>query len=333
MLTNTRSLLFFGVPHRGFSNSIERYIQTTSNPHRLVLMKRALKELSPSFTPTEAELRPMLEAFAPISDRFEIFTFCDTAHSILHSSNDPMTYYLGLPNERVIHINSNYSDLVRFSDLNADLQKVIGAIRGTVVRLSPSDPTIQTGGRSSQQVFRLDDIERSGFPKSKIWKHLTNFSESSKQWFSDLRSDAHRVVESRPIFKRSRIAILDTGIDLSHSYFKDVVNTDKVVFKSLVTGLAGNQDADGHGTQSAHLALLVAPHSKLFVARIVEYGRQDELNANTMAVANVCVPSLYITTQTADPEFTGHRWAVEQNVDIISLSLGYKTETLRSKMQ
>ncbi len=136
--------------------------------------------------------------------------------------------------------------------------------------------------------------------------YLTISSESSKQWFADLRSDAHRVVDSRPIFKRSRIAILDTGIDLSHPHFEDAINEGRVVSKSFVTGLSGDDDCDGHGTHSAHLALLVAPHAKLFVARIVEYGTQTEFNANTMAIANVRGAIAYLTMQRADSESTGY---------------------------
>lgn len=116
-------------------------------------------------------------------------------------------------------------------------------------------------------------------------------SKSGKQWFSDLRSDAHRTVDSRPIFKRSRIAILDTGIDLRHPRLQDAVNEGRVITKSFVIGLSGDEDCDGHGTHSAHLALLASPHVKLFVARIVEYGTRQEFNASTLAVAKVPRPS------------------------------------------
>ena len=113
-------------------------------------------------------------------------------------------------------------------------------------------------------------------------------SESSKQWFSDLRSDAYRVVDSRPVFKRSRIAILDAVIDSCHPCFEDAVNEGNVVSKSFVTGLSGDQDHDGYGTHSAHLALIVAPYAKLFVARTVEFETKKEFNANTLAAVRVC---------------------------------------------
>lgn len=135
---------------------------------------------------------------------------------------------------------------------------------------------------------------------------LTASSVSSKRWFSDLRSDAHRVVDSRAFSRRSRVAILDTGIDLLHPRFEVAVNEGRVVSKSFVTGLPEDQDRDGHGTHSAHLSLLVDPRAKLFVARIVEFGTQQEFEANTLAIANVRGPSVYFTMHGANSELAGH---------------------------
>lgn len=107
--------------------------------------------------PTADEMRRMLEAFAPLSDRFEIFTCCDSIHSRLDLNLGPMSYYLGLPNERVIHINSTYLDMVKFPSLNADLLKIISAIRSTVIRVGPR---LQAHDWSSLQVFRVEEAER-----------------------------------------------------------------------------------------------------------------------------------------------------------------------------
>lgn len=109
--------------------------------------------------PTADECRRMLEGFAPISDRFEIFTFCDSIRSVTDLLMDPMTYYMGLPNERVIHLNSTYRDMIKLSSHNADLKKIVGPIRSTFIKLGP---TPQSRNWSLEQVFRLDDVERSG---------------------------------------------------------------------------------------------------------------------------------------------------------------------------
>jgi subtilisin family serine protease len=112
-------------------------------------------------------------------------------------------------------------------------------------------------------------------------------SESGKQWFTDLSSDTHRVIENRPITRRSKIAILDSGIDWSHPCFQEAIDERRVITKSFVEGLSGDMDSDGHGTHTAHLALKVAPNSKLFIARVYEHGNEEEFDANISAMVEV----------------------------------------------
>lgn len=113
-----------------------------------------------SFLPSAEETTRILEAFAPVSDRFQIFTCRDSIGSIVDSLVDLTTYYLGLPNERVINIYSTHRDMIKFSSPNADLMKIMSALRSTVTSFGLM---LQTRDWASQQVFRLDGIERSGF--------------------------------------------------------------------------------------------------------------------------------------------------------------------------
>ncbi|KEY75222.1 hypothetical protein S7711_07137 [Stachybotrys chartarum IBT 7711] len=131
-------------------------------------------------------------------------------------------------------------------------------------------------------------------------------SESAKQWFTDLRSDAHRVIDNRPIARRSKIAILDSGIDWSHPAFRESVAAGRIVAKSFVEGLRGDQDSNGHGTHAAHVTLKVAPNSKLFIARVIEDGTPIEFEKNSTAIVEAI------------------KWTVSQGVDIISMSFGYR---------
>jgi subtilisin family serine protease len=125
-----------------------------------------------------------------------------------------------------------------------------------------------------------------------VRKVSDSISESAKQWFTDLSSDAHRVIGNRPITRRSRIAILDSGIDCSHPCFQDAIDEGRVVTKSFVQGLSDDQDSDGHGTHTAYLASKVSPNSKLFIARVYEHGNEEEFDANISAVAEVRIPRL-----------------------------------------
>jgi subtilisin family serine protease len=66
--------------------------------------------------------------------------------------------------------------------------------------------------------------------------------------------------------KGSRIALLDTGIDLSNSVFNgaDILTTDLVS-----PGSKGN-DIDGHGTSCASIILTIAPNCTLLSGRIMD---------------------------------------------------------------
>jgi len=113
----------------------------------------------------------------------------------------------------------------------------------------------------------------------------------AKQWLTDLREDAHRVVDSRPVNRRSKIAILDTGIDWGHPVFQESIAEGRIVAKSFIDGLFGDRDSNGHGTHAAHLALQVAPNSKLFIARVIEDGSQTEFEENVPAIVEVRLPN------------------------------------------
>lgn len=114
------------------------------------------------------------------------------------------------------------------------------------------------------------------------------FSETGKQWFAGLESDAHRVIGSRPIFRRGRVAVIDSGIDWDHPSFQESIGENQILTKSFVNGLDRNKDVDGHGTHTAHLVLKVAPNAKLFIARVYEHGTEEEIGRNVEAIVQVC---------------------------------------------
>jgi subtilisin family serine protease len=137
------------------------------------------------------------------------------------------------------------------------------------------------------------------------------------------------VIGNRPaITRRSKIAILDSGIDWRHPCFQEAISEGRLAHRSFVPGLSGDMDTDGHGTHTAHLAAKVAPNAKLFIARVYEHGNEDEFDANVSAVTNVSVLRPMGTHKNLRLTFPHQaiRWAVEQGVDIISMSFGYRRE-------
>jgi hypothetical protein len=155
ILSNTRSLLFFGVCHRGMSPGVTSYVN---------IMPRMIRFLFPSdihvsggkLLPSSDELRTLLEGFAPISDRFQIYTFCDklpTTTQRRAGCGNPMTYYMGLPNEELLYINAGYTDMIKFSSPeSAGYQNVLAILERILIN--------HDGNWRSDQLFRLVGVER-----------------------------------------------------------------------------------------------------------------------------------------------------------------------------
>lgn len=111
-------------------------------------------------SPASKELRTMLEAFPPISNRFQIYTFCD-AIAMPRANGmgfcDSMSYYMGLPNEELLHINATYGGMIKFPSADSvDYQKVLAILRRIPLQ---NDFTPQHSWRTDQ-LFRLVGLER-----------------------------------------------------------------------------------------------------------------------------------------------------------------------------
>ena len=71
-----------------------------------------------------------------------------------------MNYYMGLPNEELLHINAGFNDIVRFpSQDNADYQKVLAVLQRTAFQDGVGLPSHSNDLRANQ-LFRLDGFER-----------------------------------------------------------------------------------------------------------------------------------------------------------------------------
>lgn len=149
----------------------------------------------------------------------------------------------------------------------------------------------------------------------------------------------------RPVKKGDRpvkVAILDTGLDVTHQNFRNprvagfvggkpvwasggepsqyerILACEDFTGDGPITTKDEMKDLDGHGTQVAELILRIAPRSELYIARICE-GKINRGTPNQfVATANpVKQPQPNIVAKAID-------WAREQEVDIINMSFGFQ---------
>lgn len=112
--------------------------------------------------------------------------------------------------------------------------------------------------------------------------------------------------ENMQLGKDKTIAIIDSGVDLTHPMF-DGIFVSESKFKDFVDGDAIPEDkgldgknGSGHGTGVLGIAVQIAPKARYLPIRVInEVGRGDLLN---LAKAIV--------------------WAADNNADVINLSLG-----------
>lgn len=124
--------------------------------------------------------------------------------------------------------------------------------------------------------------------------------KSSPRWFDRFQQTQALVAQSRKIQgRRVRIAILDTGIDISSPYFDNSPNVPEgleqqqsgprrhrvMEAKSFVGGAVGDRDSVGHGTHCAALLLELAQNADIYVARVYE-DRTKKIDP--AVVAKVC---------------------------------------------
>ena len=105
-------------------------------------------------------------------------------------------------------------------------------------------------------------------------------SKWADNWFQILQSAVHSVVgeNRKDNQKRVRIAILDTGVDITHpqiqaaqfrinGYFS---NSTDIPPKSVSNSIELVQDYHGHGTHGVSVLLRTAPDAAIFVAKVTD---------------------------------------------------------------
>lgn len=153
ILTNTRVLVFLGTPHRGIRES-------WAGANTIVNLLNTWTYFQTEKLPSQKELQQMLEAFAPISDRFQIYNVVPTRGvSWIDKKliSDPMTYIMGITNEEVASVDSTLMELSKFHGRGDPNYRRILAI---LQRASRIHGVRATEDWQKRQMFRLDGAER-----------------------------------------------------------------------------------------------------------------------------------------------------------------------------
>jgi hypothetical protein len=148
---------------------------------------------------------------------------------------------------------------------------------------------------------------------------LPSDANDADQWFYSLRTYSHTLlcngIPKNPGYKPVRVAVLDSGF-ASASDNTDLPISDQglrkvkrghVTYKDFTGGDSSYTDSTKvlHGTWCASLLMQTAPNAKLYVANVVRPGKIG---------------------QKADHVAAAIAWAIENEVDIISMSFGWESE-------
>lgn len=109
-------------------------------------------------------------------------------------------------------------------------------------------------------------------------------SASADQWFkmledthTNLNRDRMDELSEDEIEGLVKIAILDTGVDLSHEAFKKFVENGQLdPGYDFVNRGEPMTDLEGHGTHCCHLVLKTAPYAKVYPLRVFRSSKRED---------------------------------------------------------
>lgn len=174
----------------------------------------------------------------------------------------------------------------------------------------------------------LSDVSKPGRPRSescassetgKLYT-LPDGAPRVDHWFWELRHHTHALLYGKepknPKRKAVRVAIIDSGIagdcnetkvPMARWSCREIIKSGRLTYKDFTGDSSSCTDSreDLHGTLCASFLLQVAPRAELYVANVVQRKKEGQEAAHVAkAIA----------------------WAIEQEVDIISMSFGWKHE-------
>lgn len=122
----------------------------------------------------------------------------------------------------------------------------------------------------------------SSYPHLNNRLTLVHRSKWADDWFQTLESVVHPVIDEnrKDDQKRVRIAILDTGVDISHPKIRAAQDTNRIVAYFPESAdqtpdadskfLDPLRDLHGHGTHGTSVLLRTAPNAAIYIAKVAD---------------------------------------------------------------
>ncbi|KAL7968720.1 hypothetical protein HDV63DRAFT_411366 [Trichoderma sp. SZMC 28014] len=150
-------------------------------------------------------------------------------------------------------------------------------------------------------------------------------SASADQWFkmledthTNLNRDRMDELSEDEIEGLVKIAILDTGVDLSHEAFKKFVENGQLdPGYDFVNRGEPMTDLEGHGTHCCHLVLKTAPYAKVYPLRVFRSSKRED------ATPELVKEALVYAIETLDVDIISMSFSFEEDEPAIKEALYY----------
>jgi hypothetical protein len=167
--------------------------------------------------------------------------------------------------------------------------------------------------------LEYEDVASMASPETGRLFDLPSSANDADRWFHKLRYYTHTLLYNgtpkNPGQKPVRVAILDSGFAVSRDDLKvpiarqgfRKIRAGQIVYKDFTGSSPSCVDSDAklHGTWCASFLMQVAPRAELYIANVVQPNKAGQKPGHVAAAI---------------------AWAIDQQVDIISISFGWESE-------